>query len=119
MKIKIKDQIEISTTPDDRNAEEQQQFDIDKEVVTTTILKTVDGAVIESSERVTKTKVPLIKAIGVEKETDLLSVRSYESSVDYILLDSKSKESGHLKGGRGISFDWNIIKGLIAKNLGF
>ena len=69
----------------------------------------------ESPERVEqiakKTKVPLIKAIGVEKESDLLSVRSYENSVDYILLDSKSKESGHLKGGRGVSFNWNIIRG--------
>ena len=33
------------------------------------------------------------------------------SSVDYILLDSKAKENGHLKGGRGISFNWNIIRG--------
>ena len=57
------------------------------------------------------TKVPLIKAIGVEKESDLLSVRSYENFVEYMLLDSKSKESGHLKGGRGISFNWNIIRG--------
>ena len=69
----------------------------------------------ESPERVEqiakKTKVPLIKAIGVEKESDLLNIRSYEDSVDYMLLDSKSKENGHLKGGRGISFNWNIIRG--------
>ena len=69
----------------------------------------------ETPERVEqiakKTKVPLIKAIGVEKESDLLSIKGYEESVDYILLDSKSKENGHLKGGRGISFDWNIIRG--------
>ena len=59
----IKDQIEISTTPDDWTAEEQQQFAIVKEVVTTTILKSVDGALIESSERVTKTKVPNLDVI--------------------------------------------------------
>jgi len=59
----IKDQIEISTTPDDWTAEEQQQFAIVKEVVTTTILKSVDGALIESSERVTQTKVPNLDAI--------------------------------------------------------
>ena len=59
----IKDQIEISTTPDDWTAEEQQQFAIVKEVVTTTILRSVDGALIESSERVTKTKVPNLDAI--------------------------------------------------------
>ena len=69
----------------------------------------------ESPQRVEqiakKTKIPLIKAIGVEKETDLHSVKSYENSVEYMLLDSKSKESGNLKGGRGISFNWNIIRG--------
>ena len=69
----------------------------------------------ESPQRVEqiakKTKIPLIKAIGVEKETDLHSVKSYENSVEYMLLDSKSKDSGNLKGGRGISFNWNIIKG--------
>ena len=69
----------------------------------------------ESPERVEqiakKTKVPLIKAIGVENESDLLSIRSYEDSVDYMLLDSKSKENGYLKGGRGISFNWDIIRG--------
>ena len=69
----------------------------------------------ESPKRVDQiariTNIPLIKAIGVEKETDLLNIRSYEKSVDYILLDSKVKENEHLKGGRGISFNWNIIRG--------
>ena len=69
----------------------------------------------ESPERVDEiakiTKVPLIKAIGVEKKSDLLNIRNYENSVDYMLLDSKVKENGRLKGGRGISFNWNIIRG--------
>ena len=69
----------------------------------------------ESPERVEEiakiTNVPLIKAIGVEKESDLLSIRKYEGCVDYILLDSKVKEIGYLKGGRGISFNWDIIRG--------
>ena len=69
----------------------------------------------ESPERVEEiakiTKVPLIKAIGVEKHSDLLNIRYYERFADYMLLDSKTKESGPLKGGRGISFNWNIIRG--------
>ena len=69
----------------------------------------------ESPKRVDEiaslTKTPLIKAIGVEKNSDLLNIRYYERFADYMLLDSKIKESGHLKGGRGISFNWNIIKG--------
>ena len=59
----IKDQIEISTTPDDWTVEEQQQFAIVKEVITTTILKAVDGAVIESAEKITRSKVPNLDAI--------------------------------------------------------
>ena len=63
----------------------------------------------ESPERVEEigkiTNVPLIKAIGVEKESDLLNIRNYENLVDYMLLDSKAKENVRLKGGRGISFN--------------
>ena len=69
----------------------------------------------ETPERVEEiakiTNLPLIKAIGVEKESDLHNIRRYENFVDYILLDSKAKENTHLKGGRGISFNWDIIKG--------
>ena len=69
----------------------------------------------ESPKRVLEiakiTNIPLIKALGVEKESDLLNIRCYENFVDYILLDSKAKEYGHLKGGRGISFNWSIIRG--------
>ena len=59
----IKDQIEISSTPDDWSADEQRQCAIVKEVITTTILKTVDGAVIESAEKITKSKVPNLDVI--------------------------------------------------------
>ena len=69
----------------------------------------------ESPERVEEiaeiTNIPLIKAIGVEKKSDLLNIRNYENFVDYMLLDSKAKEDMRLKGGRGISFNWKIIKG--------
>ena len=69
----------------------------------------------ESPKRVDEiaslTKTPLIKAIGIEKASDLLKVRSYEQFVEYILLDSKVKEVGGLTGGRGVTFDWKIIEG--------
>ncbi len=69
----------------------------------------------ESPERVREianiTSTPLIKAIGIEKASDLLKVRNYEQFVDYILLDSKVKDVGGLTGGRGVTFDWNIIEG--------
>mgnify|MGYP007061958255 CR=1 FL=1 len=59
----IKDQIEISSTPDDWSDAEQQECAMVKEVITTTILKTVDGAVIESAEKITKSKVPNLSVI--------------------------------------------------------
>jgi hypothetical protein len=59
----IKDSIEISTTPDDWSSDEQQQCAIVKEVITITILKSVDGAVLESAERITRSKVPNLDAI--------------------------------------------------------
>ena len=59
----IKDSIEITSAVDDWSDDEQQQCAIVKEVVTTTILKTVDGTVIESSERITKSKVPNLDVI--------------------------------------------------------
>mgnify|MGYP001353123147 FL=1 len=59
----IKDSIEITSAVDDWSDDEQQQCAIVKEVVTTTILKTVDGTVIESSERITRSKVPNLDVI--------------------------------------------------------
>ena len=51
----------------------------------------------ESPERVEEiakiTKVPLIKAIGVEKNSDLLNIRYYERFADYMLLDSKINQN--------------------------
>ena len=77
----------------------------------------------ESPERVDEiariTKIPLIKAIGVEKKSDLLNIRNYESSVDYILLDSKAKENGHLKEEEELASIGILLKDLISKNLGF
>ena len=48
---------------DDWSDDEQQQCAIVKEVITTTILKTVEGTVLESAERITQTKVPNLEVI--------------------------------------------------------
>ena len=59
----IKDSIEITSVVDDWSADEQERCAIVKEVITTTILKTVDGTVIESQEKATSNKVPNLDAI--------------------------------------------------------
>ena len=49
----------------------------------------------------------IIKAIRVENDTSLKKIEDFKDSVDFILLDSFSK---NLYGGTGISFNWEIAK---------
>lgn len=69
----------------------------------------------ESIERVlnirTRTRVPVMKAIGVSDESDLAVIREYEMVADQILLDAKPPLSSSVPGGLGQQFDWNIING--------
>ena len=73
----------------------------------------------ESPERVLeiskKSKIPIIKAIGIKRKDDIKKIRSYENIVDYVLLDAKPESEKSLPGGNGIAFDWKILKGFYAK----
>lgn len=73
----------------------------------------------ESPERVLeiskKSKIPIIKAIGIKRKDDIKKIRSYENIVDYILLDAKPESKKSLPGGNGIAFDWKILKGFNVK----
>ena len=68
----------------------------------------------ESPERVSeiakKSGIPIIKAIGIRKKSDLKKIINYEEVVDYLLLDAKPESEQHLPGGNGIVFDWEILK---------
>ncbi len=54
-------------------------------------------------------KLPVMKAISINDETDLSSVSEFESVADWILFDAKAEQ---LPGGNGKVFDWNILKDL-------
>lgn len=54
-------------------------------------------------------KVPIIKAIPIEKEEDLKNIQIYNDVCDYFLLDKKNKNKEGFNGGTGEKFDWNII----------
>ena len=73
----------------------------------------------ESPERVLeiskKSKIPIIKAIGIKRKDDIKKIRSYENIVDYVLLDAKPESEKSLPGGNGIAFDWKILKGFNEK----
>tara|TARA_R100001086_G_scaffold1071_2_gene642 strand:+ start:10617 stop:11327 length:711 start_codon:yes stop_codon:yes gene_type:complete len=59
----IKDSIEITSDVSDWSDDEQEQCAIVKEVITTTVLKTVNGTVIDSQEKLTFNKIPNLEAI--------------------------------------------------------
>ena len=52
-------------------------------------------------------KIPVIKAFHVKSVEDIDSIEKYKEFIDYILLDTKSKNEF---GGTGKTFDWNIAK---------
>ncbi len=68
----------------------------------------------ETPERVGEIKqrfgVPLIKAVGIAGQDDLIQARGYESVVDWMLYDAKPPKQAVLPGGNGVSFDWTLLK---------
>jgi phosphoribosylanthranilate isomerase len=59
----------------------------------------------ESPEFCRSIRYPVIKAIRVLSEEDLLNIPQYDC--DYILLDSPY---GKYRGGNGTTFDWKLLK---------
>lgn len=55
--------------------------------------------------------IKTIKALPVTSKADILSAMEYAGFADYLLFDAKPPKGGDVRGGHGISFDWNIIKG--------
>ena len=69
----------------------------------------------ESPERVADVRLryglPVMKAIGVADEDDLIALKDYEQVADLILVDAKPPKNAVLPGGNGLSFDWRLIAG--------
>lgn len=69
----------------------------------------------ESPARVAEIKrkfgLPVLKAIAIEKKSDIASARPYEGIADTILFDAKAPADmkNSLPGGNGISFDWKLL----------
>lgn len=62
-------------------------------------------------QQVKRLGVKVIKAIPISEKQDLANALSYESVVDYVLLDTKSK----VKGGSGEKFDWMVLDAYTAQ----
>ena len=51
---------------------------------------------------------PVMKAIGVARDSDLDALDRYAGAVDRFLLDAKPVLGAELPGGNGASFDWSL-----------
>ncbi len=73
----------------------------------------------ESPERLREVKeltgLEIIKVVAVRERRDLKQIKAYEGCADYILLDAKAPKGEEQRGGHGVSFDWNLLKGFSAK----
>ena len=53
--------------------------------------------------------VKTIKAIPVSTPTDMITAEQYVGAADFILYDAKPPKGELVRGGHGLSFDWNIL----------
>jgi len=57
------------------------------------------------------TGLPIIKALSIHERADLEQVKAYAGCADYILLDAKAPRGENQRGGHGLSFNWDVLKG--------
>lgn len=69
----------------------------------------------ESAERVSEVKdkfgLPVMKAVGISDESDLVNLYEHSKIADQILVDAKPPKNAVLPGGNGLSFDWKLLAG--------
>ena len=53
--------------------------------------------------------VKTIKAIAVSTPADMITAAQYAGAADFILYDAKPPKGESIRGGHGLSFDWNIL----------
>ena len=54
---------------------------------------------------------PVIKAIAIAEEADVVRARAFEDAADYLLFDAKAPDAATRPGGHGGAFDWKILSG--------
>jgi phosphoribosylanthranilate isomerase len=68
----------------------------------------------EPPERVAQVRerfgLPVMKAVGVEDETDLPLLEEHARAADQILVDARPPRGAPVPGGRGVAFDWRLIR---------
>ncbi len=56
------------------------------------------------------TGLPVIKAVGVSTERDIIDAAGYEGHADWLLFDAKPPKDATRPGGNAVAFDWPILK---------
>ena len=56
-----------------------------------------------------RTRLPVMKAVGISDADDVARIDLYETAVDQILVDARPPKDGKLPGGNGLFFDWTLI----------
>ncbi|MGH6836192.1 MAG: phosphoribosylanthranilate isomerase [Methylocella sp.] len=73
----------------------------------------------ESPERVAAIRarfgLPVMKAIGIFEEADLVRVPVFDGVADVLLFDAKPPRATGRPGGLGTSFDWSLLGGIETK----
>ena len=58
-----------------------------------------------------KYAVKTIKALPVSTKNDMISTMAFSGFADLMLFDARPPKSEDIRGGHGVSFDWNILRG--------
>ena len=54
-------------------------------------------------------KVKTIKAVAIAMPADMIKAEAFAGAADFMLYDAKPPKGETIRGGHGISFDWNIL----------
>ena len=68
-----------------------------------------DESVDRVAEIARKFSVKTVKAIPVSTPADMITAEQYAGVADFILYDAKPPKGETVRGGHGLSFDWNIL----------
>jgi len=70
----------------------------------------------ETPERVSYVRarfgLPVMRAIGVASTRDLDEAARFDAVADYLLFDARAPKDAAMPGGRGVAFDWGLLRGL-------
>lgn len=53
--------------------------------------------------------LPVMKAVGVAEECDLVAIENHGRVADQLLVDAKPPKDAVLPGGNGLAFDWRLV----------